>query len=228
MTRILRNLLLLLFLGMVSGCVVSTPTLVVSPTTVPLPTLPSEFVATPTQRVLRLSDFQTLKIGMSFEEVVAQVGEPDEKIAFSSAFATYAYYIESGETVYVYFYTQSDYLANVDYRSVTGEWKGFPLRHIHKPSPKPRELRQLHREDFKNIHVGMHYFEAYMFVGPYDTYLYFEDGVYAMIYYLSDGGRMGINVVHGVAGCISRIGYSPDAEGGNWIVVEEDTQGLCK
>ena len=225
MTRVLRILFLVCFFAALAGCAVPAPAAAPTPTA-PLPTVTPQ--PTPTARSLRLDDFRALKIGMTWEEVVALVGEPDRQVAGSSGFATYAYVLKTGETVYTYFYIQANYLENVDYQDSTGEWLGFPRQYIHEPPPKPRELRALWLADFENIHVGMRYYEAYMYVGPYDTYVYFEDGVFAMLYYLEDGGRVGLNVLDSIAGCIDRIGYSPDPSGSNWMVLEEDTDGVCE
>jgi hypothetical protein len=177
---------------------------------------------------LILDDIKLLKKGMTHNQVEEILGKPEKRIVGSSAFTSDIYKLVTNETVYLGFLEQSDYLDSAYYFSITDD-SNNPKYIIPDSLDLPSEVnRTLTLEDFEELEAGIDYFSnVYTQVGPPNDLIIFEGGRSSLIYYLSDGGRIGLNSESGVA-CISRIGYSPKSFGDDWRVLSEDTEGICK
>lgn len=175
-----------------------------------------------------LDDFNFLEKGIRYEDVIQEVGEPQDQIVGSSAFITYVYEVEEGNRVYLGFLRQADYLDTAYIYQQTND--GDILISLIPPSLSlPAGVqRQLILDDFEGLVAGIRYFpDVYNQVGPPNDFAIFEGGSLSLIYYLGNGERIALNSPHGF-GCISRIGYSPESFGGNWTVLSEDTEGICE
>jgi len=176
---------------------------------------------------LTLSDFSFLERGMNFEQIVDRLGEPDDSIAGSPAFVTYIYELETGDLVYLGFYSQADYLDSaylLDYEGEAQKWlvpSAFDF-------PFPFGIqRSITLDDFEGLVAGeCSFWDVYNQVGSPNDLIIFEGAHYSIIYFLNDGARVALNTAGGL-GCIRRIGYSPESFGGNWTVLSEDTEGKC-
>lgn len=177
---------------------------------------------------LTVDDFSFLERGMNYEQVVERLGEPQDSIVGSPAFVTYVYKLETGDPVYLGFYSQANYLDSA-YYYLTDEdeenLKWLIPDSLDLPSGIQRDLSL---GDFEGLTAGMEYFpDVYNRAGPPSISGLFEGGDVSLVYYLSDGGRVAMQT-HGGYGCISLISYSPESFGPNWTVLSEDTEGKCE
>ena len=76
----------------------------------------------PSPTGLTLSDFQFLKLGMSFEQVVAEVGEPDRDIG--SGVYLFQYDLADGRKITLQF-IRKDELSGVWVVSRDGQWESW-------------------------------------------------------------------------------------------------------
>ncbi len=176
---------------------------------------------------LTLEDFSFLERGMNYEQVVERLDEPQDSIVGSSAFVTYVYKLETGDPVYLGFYSQADYLdsAYTYLHTIDGDvFTSLVPTSLDLPSGLHRALAL---SDFEGIIAGMDFFpDIYRQVGPPNISALFEGGDVSLVYYLNDGGRIAM-ITHGGYGCISLISYSPESFGLNWTTLSEDTEGKC-
>lgn len=173
-------------------------------------------------------DFEFLEKGMSYEEVVAVLGEPSDEIVGSSAFTTYLYVLETGEPVYLGFLVEANYLDSA-YSHDYGEEEGESIPFIPPSMELPAGVhRTLVLEDFDGITAGMKlYPDIYRQVGPPNIGAIFEGGDVALVFYLQDGGRIAMQT-HGGFGCIDEVSYSPVSFGADWVTLSTDSEGICE
>jgi hypothetical protein len=148
---------------------------------------------------LTLDDFSFLERGMNYEQVVERLGEPQDSIVGSLAFVTYIYELETGDPVYLGFYSQANYLDSVYLFNYEGEAQKWLIPSTFDfPSGIQRSITL---NDFDGLVAGeCSFWDVYNQVGSPNDLVMFEGAHYSIIYFLNDGARVALNA-HGGLGC---------------------------
>jgi hypothetical protein len=172
-----------------------------------------------------LDEFESVEKGMTHEQIINVLGEPDNRIIGSPAFVTYVYYIME-VPVYLGFISQANYLDSAYYFSEDNNPQSL-VNIIPSSVSLPEGIkRKLTLSDFDDLEAGTMFFpDAYSKVGPPDN-LGAMSGLFSSVYYLDDGGRISLQT-YGNVGCIRKIVYSPKSYGDDLSTLSEDTEGKC-